>query len=104
MMNHMKEMIRFTEESEYKRLVQNGAIVLDVRSKGEFELGHIHGSLHIPLEELPFRLAGLNPSMTYLVCCANGFRSAAAKTQLNLHGYIQVIDAGRWIELNNELQ
>jgi len=32
--------------------VKNGAVIVDVRSKREFENGHINGSINIPVDEL----------------------------------------------------
>jgi rhodanese-related sulfurtransferase len=48
------------EGAEAKRLVDKGeAVVLDVRSKEAWDLGHVQGALHIPLNDLPHRLKEL---------------------------------------------
>jgi predicted sulfurtransferase len=48
------------EGAEVKRLVDKGeAVVVDVRSKEAWDLGHVQGALHIPLNDLPHRLKEL---------------------------------------------
>ena len=37
---------------DYKELVKNGAMIVDVRSQGEFKSGHIKGAVNIPLPEI----------------------------------------------------
>ena len=37
---------------EYAELVKQGAIILDVRTKGEYASGHIKGSINIPVDRL----------------------------------------------------
>ncbi len=52
-----------------------GLTVLDVREPVEWAHGHIEGSTHIPMNELPERLAEL-PDTQLLVVCKVGGRSA----------------------------
>ncbi len=54
-----------------------GLAVLDVREPVEWHYGHIDGALHIPLRDLPARLAELPDGRT-LVVCKVGSRSAHA--------------------------
>ncbi|MEV8637099.1 rhodanese-like domain-containing protein [Streptosporangium sp. NPDC051023] len=56
-------------------------VVLDVRMTGEWRAGHIDGALHIPLPELPARLAEV-PDGTVWVHCGSGYRAAAAASLL----------------------
>jgi rhodanese-related sulfurtransferase len=53
----------------YAELVGNGAIILDVRSKGEFSEGHIKGAINIPVEQLGNNLNKLNSNFekTYVL-------------------------------------
>jgi rhodanese-related sulfurtransferase len=53
----------------------DGLAVLDVREPVEWVHGHIEGALHIPMSELPGRLAELPDAQT-LVVCKVGSRSA----------------------------
>ncbi len=96
-------MLGFNPSNDYKQLISKGAKVIDVRSHGEFSEGHLKQAINIPLDELPFRMDTLDRSLTYIICCGNGFRSASARSTLQSHGYLHVIDGGSWIELSHEL-
>ena len=63
-----------------------GLHVLDVREDDEWAFGHIEGAQHIPLMQLPSRLAELPVAQT-LVVCKVGSRSAQATAYLVQHGY-----------------
>jgi predicted sulfurtransferase len=46
------------EAPELKRLVEKGeAVIIDVRSKDAWDMGHIQGAIHVPLAELEARLS-----------------------------------------------
>ena len=88
----------------YTELMKNGAIIVDVRSKGEFAGGHIKGSLNIPLNTLSQNLNILkDKNKTIITCCASGMRSATAKGILKSNGYTQVFNGGGWHSLNNKI-
>ena len=59
--------------------------VLDVRRRSEWETGHLHGAAHIPLHDLPGRLAEL-PSRPVWVHCQAGYRAAIAASILQAAG------------------
>jgi rhodanese-related sulfurtransferase len=67
-------------------------VVLDVRNAGELATGRIEGSLHIPLAELPQRLAEIPEDRRVVVHCAGGARSAIAASLLRHHGRTEVSD------------
>ncbi|HYG92868.1 MAG TPA: rhodanese-like domain-containing protein [Nocardioides sp.] len=68
--------------------------VLDVREDDEWTAGHIDGALHVPLRELPARLADIPPTQTLVVCKVGG-RSAQAVAYLAQQGYDVVnLDGG----------
>ncbi|MFD2762562.1 MBL fold metallo-hydrolase [Micromonospora eburnea] len=56
-------------------------VVLDVRLTNEWRAGHIDGALHVPLPELPKRLADI-PAGTVWVHCGSGYRATAAASLL----------------------
>jgi hydroxyacylglutathione hydrolase len=62
-----------------------GPVVLDVRRRLEWEAGHIAGGVHIPLHELPGRVAEL-PSGEVWVHCESGYRSVLGASILAAHG------------------
>ncbi len=67
-------------------------LLLDVREADEVAFGSIAGSLHIPLRQLPLRLAGLAAWKDRLVVCQCkvGGRSAQAAAFLRRNGFTQV--------------
>ena len=60
----------------------DGLAVVDVREPVEWQYGHIEGSIHIPLGELPTRLGEVPVGQT-LVVCKVGARSAQAVSCLS---------------------
>ena len=77
-------------------LRQNGAVFVDVRSAAEFASGYALGSINIPLNELPSRLAELPKDRDVVVFCASGSRSGMAKMMLKVKGFHNVHNAGTW--------
>lgn len=79
-----------------KTLVKDGAFLLDVRTPGEFEGGHIPGAKNIPVQVLDAQLAALpqKKDQPIVVYCQSGRRSASAKTMLEKAGYTNVSDLG----------
>jgi len=88
----------------YAQLVNDGAIILDVRTSAEFSTGHIKGSINIPLNALSKNLAKLkSKNKPIIACCASGMRSASAKGILKSNGFSNVYNGGSWMSLNNKL-
>jgi rhodanese-related sulfurtransferase len=72
-------------------------VVIDVRSKVEFWLGHLPGAHCVPVDTLPDGLesvAGADKRARLLVYCASGGRSAMARQILTDAGYTDVVDGG----------
>ena len=80
---------------ELPELLRQGALVVDVRSPGEFAAGSRPGSLNIPLEQLNTRHGELDRSRPIVLCCASGTRSGMAAMVLKRHGF-RVVNAGPW--------
>ena len=76
---------------ELKPLLDQGQVrLLDVRQAEELEIAHIEGALHIPLNELPTRLAELDPAQTIVALCHHGVRSEMAGRLLERNGFAHV--------------
>lgn len=75
-------------------LAEQGAIILDVRTAGEFSGGHIRDALNIPVQELEARIEELDESKPVVVYCRSGARSAAAAGVLRARGFDPVYDLG----------
>lgn len=85
-------------------LVRQGARILDVRSPEEFRDGHIDGSLNIPLQVLPAKLASIPKDKPIIVCCASGARSETASRILAAAGFREVHNGGGWRGLQGRLR
>ena len=57
--------------------MSSGATVLDVRELDEWRLGHVEGSIHVPLGDLPERIGSL-PATPLICVCRSGTRSLVA--------------------------
>jgi rhodanese-related sulfurtransferase len=87
----------------YQQLVQEGAVIVDVRSPGEFQGGHIKGSINVPLQSIQSSLGKIPKNKTVITCCASGMRSASAKSMLKSAGYADVHNGGGWMRLKNKI-
>lgn len=104
MIQSLKNMLGLGPKVDYAQLVKQGAIILDVRSKGEYAGGHIKGSVNISVDSLAANLSKLkDKNKTIITCCASGMRSAAAKNILKSNGYTDVHNGGGWASLQSKL-
>jgi len=75
-------------------------IILDVRTKEEYDAGHIKGAILVPnesiIDEQPELLPDLDAEI--LVYCRSGNRSAQAAKKLLAIGYTNVVDFGGIID------
>ena len=93
-----------SSKTDFAQLVKDGAIIIDVRSKGEFAGGHIKGSLNIPVGELEKNLGKLpEKNKPIITCCASAVRSGAALSILKSNGYTAVYNGGGWSGLQNKI-
>lgn len=82
-------------------LIDNGAVIVDVRTKGEYASGHVKGSINIPLDQLRNNLKKFKSNdQAIITCCASGMRSASAKGILKSAGYTNVHNGGSWANVN----
>ena len=105
MINIFKKIFGLENQVEYSELIKKGAIILDVRTKGEFSGGHIKGSLNIPLDQLTDRLLEIKKqNKPIITCCASGMRSASAKRILKSNGFTEVHNGGGWNSLQRKIK
>ena len=86
----------FGPGTDYKLLVQNGAVIIDVRSPQEFDNGHIKGSKNIPVNIIQRELNTIKKmGKPIITVCQSGARSGMAKGILKGAG-IEVYNGGPW--------
>lgn len=86
--------------TDWAALVDSGAKMIDVRSKGEFDAGHAKGCVNIPLDQIERKVTAYKKTDTIIVCCRSGMRSASAAGKLKVMGFTNVHNAGAWQTLN----
>jgi rhodanese-related sulfurtransferase len=103
MINTIKQLLGMGPKVDLTDLIRNGATIIDVRTKGEFNGGHVRGSVNIPLDQLSGQLKKLkNKEHPIITCCASGMRSGSAKNLLQRAGYTNVHNGGSWMRVSNK--
>jgi rhodanese-related sulfurtransferase len=93
----MKSMEAFLSVDEAKKMIKEGAVLLDVRTPQEYASGHIPGAINRPLDD--FRNANEFKNKTLILYCRSGMRSGMAKKRLEKQGRTEVYNLGgigRW--------
>ena len=91
------------KKREVQSFLDNGAVILDVRSQREWKTGHIKNAVHIPLDELNTRVEEVKQlNKPVITCCESGVRSSKAAKFLNLNN-ISATNGGGWLGLKNKL-
>ena len=101
---NFKNMMKFLEslfgrKTDLGELILNGAVIVDVRTKAEYQQGHIRNSVNIPLDQLESKMKKMDKDKPVITCCASGARSASAKSFLTSSGFTQVHNGGAWTSL-----
>lgn len=92
-----------SKKRQVDEFLENGAVILDVRSQREWDAGHIENAVHIPLDQLNNRVDEVKKlNKPVVTCCASGVRSAKAAKFLNLNN-IEAANGGGWVSLNGKL-
>lgn len=90
---------RYREMQEYdidveqmKKMINEGAMLIDVRSPQEYKEGHINGAISIPNYEIKKRINKIVPNkeQQVIVYCSTGSRSKKVQKELNREGYTQI--------------
>ena len=93
----------FGEPTDFKALVQNGAVIVDVRTAGEYKTGHIKGSRNVPVDQIKSKVSELKKlGKPVITVCRSGSRSAMAKSILSSAG-IEVYNGGPWNSLVSKI-
>lgn len=93
----------FGAKTDFKALVKNGAIIIDVRTAAEFKGGHIKNSLNIPVDQIGNNIKTIAAyKKPIIACCASGMRSGAATASLKKAG-IEAYNGGAWNSLQRAI-
>lgn len=83
---------------EAHRLIDEGAILVDVRDESEFAQGHLPNAIHVPLDDVVLHL-DIFQKQPALLYCQSGTRCQQGVSRLKRHGVNQVYNLGameRW--------
>jgi phage shock protein E len=94
----------FGPKTDFSLLVKSGAVIIDVRTAGEFAEGHIRGAKNISLDKIQSSVASIKKlNKPVIACCRSGARSSMAVRFLKGAG-IDAYNGGPWTALQNQLQ
>jgi len=88
------------DSKDIKRMIADGAYLVDVRTSQEYEEGHVEGSVNIPVDAVAANLDKFKNKKNIIVFCRSGSRSANAKQILEDNGIKNVINGGSWEAVN----
>jgi phage shock protein E len=92
-----------SNKNKVQDFIDRKAVILDVRSKQEYDSGAIPGSKLIPLPELTSRISEVKAwKKPVITCCASGVRSSSAAGILRNNG-IEAVNGGGWASLQHKL-
>ena len=75
------------DRAEARKLIEDGAQLVDVRADHEWEAGRIEGATHLPLDELAERAGEIDRDRPVVLYCRGGNRSTMAAAALAEAGY-----------------
>lgn len=91
----------FQQSDKVKEMLQDGSSIIDVRTVGEFQGGHVAGSVNYPLQDLEKYMGKIKKlDKAPVLCCASGNRSGQAARFLKSKG-IDCINGGSWRSVNS---
>lgn len=103
MLAFLKKLLGGGTPVDYKALLSQGAVIVDVRTAAEFKSGHINGAVNIPLDVIKSKAAELKKkNKPVITCCRSGSRSGMAKSMLSAAG-VECYNGGAWNMLNTKI-
>ena len=77
-----------------KTITDSSVVVLDVRTPGEFMVGHIANAINIDVEGMQFNadVSKLDKTKTYAVYCHSGRRSGIATSEMSKLGFSKLFN------------
>lgn len=88
---------------QLKEALQQGALIIDVRTPAEYDDGHITTATNIPLQQLQTQLTVLTQQKkVFITCCRSGARSNIACQLIKTAG-LDCYDGGAWQQLQKQI-
>lgn len=97
-----RELHKITPEKAVENRIETEDIIIDVRTKGEYDNGSLKGALvgyNYSSGELEEKLDSLDKSQTYYLYCASGNRSGKAARLMKEKGFENVHNLGGYNDL-----
>ena len=90
-------------DQKIKEYLEKGAIVLDVRTKEEWDEGHTAGAEHIVLSIIPLEIEQIKSwNKPVIAVCRSGARSGQAEQFLKQNG-VDAINGGPWQNVDQHI-
>lgn len=88
--NVLKGLVKVISVEEFLSLDRESIFILDVRTKDEYDLGHIEGAVNIPVDEIRQNLDKIPRDKKIIVYCGVGLRAYVACRVLYQNGFNEV--------------
>ncbi|CAB4710932.1 unannotated protein [freshwater metagenome] len=77
-----------------QKVAESGVVTIDVRTPGEFMVGHIQGAINLDVESMQFEadIAKLDKNVTYALYCHSGRRSGIAVETMHHNGFTSLFN------------
>ncbi len=85
-------------------LDEDDIVIIDVRTKMEYEEGHIPGSLNMPYNEIDKLIKDISKDSQLVLYCRSGRRSGIANEVLTDLGYKNILDYKRFSDWAGEVE
>lgn len=101
MFGFLKKLFGSEDSERLVEVINNGATLIDVRSKGEFASGSVKNAVNIPLNEISSKVKSLKNKENIVVFCRSGMRSKQAQSILEQAGITNVFNGGSLQNMKN---
>lgn len=96
MAGFFSNLFKLQDRADFKALLENGALLVDVRTQEEYKSAHGKDSVNIPLDVIGGNLSKLPTDRPIIIVCQSGMRSKSAASFLKSRGYKEVYNGGSW--------
>jgi rhodanese-related sulfurtransferase len=101
MLNFIKKILG-KETKSLQDILQKGAVIVDVRTPGEYREKHLEGSRNVPLDEIKLKADHIRSwAKPVITVCRSGNRSGVARNILHSMG-IESYNGGSWTVFKNK--